>query len=688
MKKFLALFLIISLVTVGYGSEDDSLSVAFENHWPEKQHREVSQLVTQLLSQSHYQKKKLNDSLSSEIFDRFLKKMDFNRLYFLESDIAQFESHRYRMDNYLGSGQVKSAYNIFNIYQQRYAERLEYVYERLQTPFDFTVDEYIELDRTEEPWARNRAELNEIWRKRLKHDALNLKIAGKEWSEIVETLTKRYQRSQKNLAQFHSEDVFQIIMNSFAESYDPHTNYFSPNEFDDFKIAMSQSLEGIGARLLNRNDYTTVTEIVAGGPADKSKQLHPNDRIISVGQGRSGEMVDVIGWRIDDVVQLIRGKKNTVVRLEILPASEGVDAKADTIALVRDKIKLEDKSAKSEYLEIEHEGKNLKIGVITIPSFYSDFDARRSGVEDYKSTTRDVEKFLDEYNREGVDGVIVDLRRNGGGFLNEAVELTGLFIEKGPVVQVRDMRGKIEVEADRNPTVKYHGPLAVVVDRLSASASEIFAAAIQDYKRGIIIGNQSFGKGTVQRPVDLNRIYQDPRDPDLKLGQLKMTIAKFYRVDGRSTQHVGVIPDIGMPSRLEHMEIGENTRENALLWDQIRSARYRKANDFANVIPQLVKQHNIRMKSDDRYSDLLSEIDEFKERREQSSFSLQETKRRAQRDAAEKKNEEEVAENAEEENKEPTVNDDFLLVESGYILADYIILNDNRKAARYQREAK
>ncbi len=554
------------------------------------------------------------------------------------------------------------AYDIFNTYQKRVAERLEYVFQHIDQPFDFTIDEYLNYNRENAPWARDGAELNELWRKRLKNETLSLKLAGKESAGIVKTLRKRYKRMQKNVAQSQSEDVFQILMNAFAESFDPHTNYFSPKEFDDFRIRMSQSLEGIGARLVNENDYTKVVEIVPGGPADKSKRLHPNDKIVGVAQGYDGEMTDVVGWRIDDVVQLIRGKKNTVVRLQILQGEAAPGTPPDTIALVRDKIKLEDQSAKADTVHIMHNGQEMIFGVITIPTFYSDFDAMRRGEKDYKSTTRDVSRLLGELKEQNVDGVIIDLRRNGGGYLNEAVDLTGLFIDRGPVVQVRDTNGQIDVERDQHPGLVYEGPLAVMVDRLSASASEIFAAAIQDYNRGIIIGSRSYGKGTVQRPIDLNRFV---RDPNLKLGQIKLTIAKFYRVDGRSTQHAGVTPDVPFPSPLGLMDIGESSQPNALVWDHINGIRHSDFEELDGILPQLNKQHMLRLSHNPEYEELLAEIDDYKKRRNQKHISLNEIKRRAEIDKKKREKDEETKDDKK---------DDLLMTESAHVLGDYITL--------------
>lgn len=660
----LILFLIgIFFINIAFGEESKIPEISYTDLTPELHHRKVSREVTKLLTRAHYQKRRLDDNISSETFDRFLEKLDYYRLYFLESDVASFEEQRYSFDNYLGSGQVERAYEIFNLYQKRRAERLDYVFRRLEIEFDYDKEEDIQIDRSEAPWATTTVELDNIWRKRLKHAALNLKIAGKEWVDIQKTLRKRYIRAAKNLKQYQSEDVFQTLMNAFSESFDPHTNYFSPKNFDDFKIRMSQSLEGIGARLVNENEYTKVVEIVAGGPADKSEDLHPNDRITAVGQSVDGELVDVVGWRIDDVVQLIRGKKTTIVRLVVLRADDLEGVAPDTVSLVRDRVKLEDQSVTSKVVELEHLGKMLKIGVVEIPTFYSDFDAIRRREPDYKSTTRDSRKAIDEFKKQNVDGIIIDLRRNGGGFLNEAVDLTGLFIDRGPVVQVKNTQGTLDVERDRDPSIVWDGPLAVMIDRLSASASEIFAAAIQDYNRGIIVGSQSFGKGTVQRPVDLNRLMPDSGN---KLGQVKMTIAKFYRINGKSTQHIGVMPHISLPSNLDPEEFGESTRENALLYDKIDALTYSKAGSLGAIVSRLDEQHKQRIANDDDFNELIADMQKFRESRKIQSLSLNEEVRRAER---QKEKEKQEAKEKEEEDDR-----DLLLDETAHIIGDYILL--------------
>lgn len=677
MKRLIFILILVIVNAHLFADQVDTTQISFEPLFPEMQHRQESKVISHLLTHSHYKKIAINDSLSSEAFDRYIDHLDYNHFYFLQSDINSFEKYRYMFDDYFRSGQIEAAFDIFNIYEKRVAERLEYVYSLLDQKFDFTKDEYIVLDRNDEPWPKTTEELNEIWRKRIKYEALNLKLADKDEQGIVETLRKRYNRVKRNIAQYQSEDVFQLLMNSLSESFDPHTNYFSPKGFDNFRIQMSQSLEGIGARLSTENEFTNVVEIVPGGPADKSKKLFANDRILGVGQGSDGELVDVIGWRIDDVVQLIRGKKGTTVRLQLLRAGEPLGAATETISIVRDKINLEDQSAKSDTLQIMHQGKKLVFGIINIPVFYSDYEAMRNGDRNYKSTTRDVKRLVEELKLMDVDGIIIDLRHNGGGFLNEAVDLTGLFIETGPVVQVRDSQGRVNVERDRDPSKIYDGPLAVVVDRLSASASEIFAAAIQDYERGIIIGSQSFGKGTVQNAIDLNRFV---RNTDSKLGELKLTVAKFYRINGGSTQHTGVIPDITFPSRYTFMDIGESTNKNSLLWDKIDPVRYQIYGLNSELIPQLVQQHNLRMENNPDYDKIIDKISEYEESKNHKKISLMETKRRQELNKEEA--EKEADDEEDETEAESKIKKDFQLKESAHVLGDYLLLSNTQSALK------
>ncbi len=527
MKKLLILLIIAGITfaqtreeIINDNKEIDSNKVLM----PTEYHSKVNMKITPLLTRHHYTQVKLNDSLSTKIFDNYIESLDNNKLYFLQSDIDSFEQYRYEIDNYLRTGDLDAAYKIFNVYKQRLTERIEYAIKRLQKEFDFTIDESLEIDKENAKWAAGKDELDDLWRKRLKNEALNSILDDKSWEKTSEDLTKRYKRFHKILLQYNTEDVFQIYMNSFAEAVDPHTSYFSPKTSDNFFINMSQSLEGIGAQLRSENDYTTVVRIIPGGPAAKSGLLQEDDKIKSVGQGTEGELVDVVGWRIDDVVQLIRGDKGTVVKLEIMKAEANPDMPSEIITLVRDKVKLEEQSAKKEIIEIEEDNVTYKVGVIELPTFYIDFDARRKGERDYKSTTRDVKKLLEELKSEKVDGVIVDLRNNGGGALDEAIALTGLFIKDGPVVQVKNIGNSVDVGKDPDDDIVYDGPLAVLINRFSASASEIFSGAIQDYGRGVIVGEQTYGKGTVQNMWDLKRFLPGVKD---KLGQVKAYYGKI-----------------------------------------------------------------------------------------------------------------------------------------------------------------
>ncbi|MEJ2103624.1 MAG: carboxy terminal-processing peptidase, partial [Ignavibacteriaceae bacterium] len=499
---------------------------------------------------------------------------------------------------------------------------------------DFTKNDSLEINRDDSEWINSREEMNKLWTEKIKNDALNLALTGKSQEQIDTNLSKRYDNYIRALTQYHSEDVFQLAMDAFTTSIDPHTNYFSPITSENFKIDMSLSLEGIGARLMTEDGYTKVVEIIPGGPAFKSKKLNADDRIIAVAQGKDGEFVDVVGWRITDVVQLIRGPKESVVRLQILKATDGVLAQPVEISLVRDKVKLEEQAAKSKVIEVDNNGIPYKIGVITIPKFYTDFEGSHNGEVDSKSTVTDVKKLLEDLKKQSVDGVVIDLRNNGGGALSEAIDVTGLFIEKGPVVQVKNSDGKVEVDADLDPSIVYGGPLAVLVNRYSASASEIFAAAIQDYGRGVIVGEQTFGKGTVQNLIDLNRI---SRNSSNKFGQLKLTIAKYYRINGGSTQRLGVTPDINFPSYVDPDESGESSEISALPWDKINATDYKIYSNLEDILPKLLSSSEERRIADPEFQYLQEDIQEYKKSKEQKFVSLNEEVRKQKKEEDDEK---------------------------------------------------
>lgn len=594
--------------------------------YPTRKHERATEIILHVIDTYHYKKKALDDELSSQILDNYLDNLDPNHGYFLRSDIDDFERNRYSLDDALKAGDLQTAFEIFRRYRQRVAERIALAVTLLDTEFDFTVDEDYQFDRRKLPWPADDANVREMWRKRVKNDFLNLQIAGKAPAEIGDSLRKRYERLRTGIFQLDANDVFQSFINAYTSAIEPHTAYFSPRASENFDISMRLSLEGIGAVLSGESDYTEVQRVIPGGPADLSKLVQANDRIVGVGQGADGEIVDVIGWRLDDVVDLIRGPKGSLVRLEILPSGTGPEGPTRTISLIRDTIRLEEQAAQSEVIELKE---GARMGVITVPTFYSDFAAQARGEEDYKSTTRDVRRLIAELKEKNVDGLIVDLRGNGGGSLSEALELTGLFIEKGPIVQTRDASGRIEVNRDPDPGIAYAGPLAVLVDRSSASASEIFAGAVQDYRRGIIVGEPTFGKGTVQNIVDLNRFV---RESDEDHGRLKTTIAQFYRISGGSNQHKGVIPDIVFPIARFGNEQGERSLENALPWDQVEPARYVPASAPVESFTDVKQRHEDRI-STNRLFQLL--VDEFKladEANDRTTVSLQLDRRRAERD--------------------------------------------------------
>ena len=595
-----------------------------------------AKVITYILDNNHYRKIDLDDSLSSVILDSYVKSLDNNKQYFTSADLQKFEQYRDKMDDLIRAENIEVAYLIYNSFRKRFDERIKYVMDNLiKQDFDYTVEEYYESDRDKEDWAKTDTELNEVWRKIIKSQALSLRLTGKPQEEIEKMLRERYARLSKSVTQFNSEDVFSLYMNAVTEAYDPHTNYLSPKAADLFKQQMSLSLEGIGARLQTENDYTRVAEIITGGPAQKSDLIHVNDRIVGVGQGASGEVVDVIGWRIDEVVKLIKGPKGTTVRLQLLPAQTGVNGPPKVITLVRDKIKLEDQQAQKSLIHYQKGGKDLKLGVITLPNFYMDFDAYQKGDPNYTSTTRDVQKLVKELQTESIDGLVLDLRNNGGGSLTEAIDLTGLFIKSGPVVQVKNSANKIETLTDDNPSLVYNGPLVVLTNRFSASASEIFAGAIQDYNRGVVVGESTYGKGTVQTVINLNRFINDPNN---KVGELKITFQKFYRVTGSSTQHKGVTPDIQLPTALSPEQFGESSSPNALPWDEIRGTLYQKTPLVNNrVITNLTKSYQDRLKTDASLQRFVSETEETSKSFRETKISLNEAARKKEIEEAEKK---------------------------------------------------
>ncbi len=585
------------------------------------------ELIDQL-EQRHYAKHTYDDDMSSAHLDSYVESLDGGKMFFTSADLADFEKYRKAMDEQLHEGNLEAGFFIFNRFQERLQSRMQKVVDTLPetvAAMDFTVDESVPLDIDEWTWAANEAELDDRWRKRLKNEVLSLKLAKKPAEEIAPTLVKRYTSQLKRVGQYNDQDVFQIYANALTELYDPHTNYLSPRRSENFNINMSLSLEGIGAVLQQEDEYTKVSSLVPKGPADKQGELKPADRIIGVGQGESGPFEDVIGWRLDEVVELIRGPKDSTVRLEVIPAKSKAADERRTITIVRNKVKLEEQSAQKKILEVPDGDRKIKVGVIDIPAFYIDFDAMRRGDEDYKSTTRDVKVLLQELEAEGVEGIVIDLRDNGGGSLQEANELTGLFIEYGPTVQIRHSSSRVWRDGKRLKSTYYDGPLVVLINRLSASASEIFAGAIQDYQRGLIVGNRSFGKGTVQTLIPLTE------------GQLKITESKFYRISGDSTQHRGVEPDLEFPAIYDDKEIGESSLDHALNWDQINPVRHQRYNDLSTIVPHVTAMYVERSAGNPDFVYLEDQVRMAREASEIKQLSLNEVARIALRDSQEKK---------------------------------------------------
>lgn len=651
---------------------------------PSEQEDYVARRVADIVAREHYRRAPLDDRLSSLILDRYLDAIDGGRSYFYASDIAEFERYRYALDDAIKAGDMEPAFVIFRRYQQRSRERMQYAVQLLDRKPDFDVDESFDFDREKEPWPANAAEMNEIWRKRVKNDELSLVIAGKQWPEAVEVLRKRYERVAKRMDQSKPDDVFEAFMNAFVLSLDPHSNFFSARNSEEYNIQMSLSYEGIGASLQLTDDYVTVIDVIAGGPAAVSGKLAANDRITAVGEGKTGELLDVIGWRLDDVVQKIRGPGGTTVRLQLLPAGAAPGSAQKIVEFTRNRVSLEAQAAHKSMHTVQRNGHDVKIGIITVPSFYQDYDASRAGAKDFRSTTRDVQRLIDEQRKDGADVLIMDLRQNGGGYLPEAESLTGLFIDRGPVVQLRDTTGRIEVDEDPNPAIFYTGPLIVLVDRLSASASEIFAGAIQDYGRGLIVGQQTYGKGTVQNAHPLNYTIFG-RKPEL--GQLNVTIGKYYRITGESTQDRGVTPDIALPSLINANEVGESTRDRALPWDHIEAASFKAAGDLKPIAATLQRLHDDRTGASPDFRYLQQDIAALEAVRNQKTVSLSLKVREAERarqdsERLARENAWRIAHDAKPLKSLEELKDDaaagILLDEASQIAADYAVMSQHR----------
>lgn len=699
-KRYILALSAVLPIAIAYAATQSKVSTPVAELKPEQSQAMTGSLVYQLLSGSDYAYKSLplDDALSASIYKNYIESLDENKLFFIQPDINLFQAYENKFDDAIKNQNLNPAFDIFKMYLLRLDQRVAYARSLLKQDFDFTSKEIYSYDRKDAQWAATEADLNAIWRQSVKNDVLRLKLAGRSMDEIRTTLDKRYSNLSDRVHQLRADDVFENFMNAYGTSIDPHTSYMSPRSADNFNMSMKLSLEGVGAVLQTQDDYVVFRTIMPGSPAEKSGQIKTGDRVLAVGQGEKGPMIDVVGWRIDDVVAKIRGDKGSVVRLDVQSIEEGVDGPHKIVRIVRDKIKLEEQAASKKIITTG----SKRIGIIELQGFYLDFEAARRGDPDVRSATTDVRKLLEELKQEKVDGVVMDLRNNGGGSLIEAVELTGLFIDQGPVLQVRSTNGDIQVEQDTDSSIAWTGPLAVLVNRSSASASEIFAAAIQDYGRGLIIGEPTFGKGTVQTVIDLDKF---PRKTDVQFGQLKMTVAQFFRIDGGTTQNAAVTPDVLFPVSVDASEYGESTYDNALPYTKIPAASYQPLGSFKAINPQLDALHKVRIEQDKEFSWWMQDVAYYKSERDKKSVSLNEQERLAERNvlkeqriAREKErkqlglaslgddsnddglqaNERNITEQVADEKKAKD-RPDPLLYEAAYILADAVTLLEEDK---------
>jgi len=701
LKKLCFVFVLGAAVACKASPSKPIRVVGSNDLQPDVRQNIVAKEVAELISRYNYKKVDLNDSLSEVVYNRYIKKIDEDHNYLLASDIQDFDKYKDALDDDMKTGNLNDVFYIFNVFQKRYLDRIKFSLAHIDDKFDFAQTDSFTFDRENLPWIATQSQMDDQWIKHVKYDLLNLKLATPDMAKNRVTLRKRYQDLLSQSNKLTNQEVFQTYMDAFTEAIDPHTNYFNPFNAAQFNMEMSRSLEGIGATLQSVNEYITIQTLVHGGPADKSHLINAKDRIVGVAQGKEGEFQNIVGWNINNAIGLIRGPKGTTVKLEILPAEAAVGSKPKIVELVRDKIVLQDELAKKEMRTYNNNGKTVKIGIIDIPAFYVDNEAAQAGAANYHSTTRDVKLILDSLKNENVDGIVIDLREDGGGSLSEAISLTGLFIKTGPVVQVRDTRNQVEVDSDDDPSIAYNGPLAILVDRFSASASEIFSGAIQDYGRGIIIGTQTYGKGSVQSEIELDKVISptladmvtkvtggDKKEQtggsESKFGQLNLTIAKFYRITGNSTQRHGVTPDIQFPSIIPLDKYGEDTEPSAMPFDIIAKSDYTKFGDLSPVIPTLRKLHDQRMSNSNSFKYLLDDVSDFKKHDEEKSVTLNEEQLKKQRDDDDQKSFERdnlrraalgLKPLKKGETKPKNEDLDFIKIEAGQIVTDYINLN-------------
>lgn len=668
---------------------------------PRAQHEVIAKEVATILETYSYKKVPMSDSLSTIVYDNLIKSMDRGKTYLLQSDIDDFEKYRKNISQDFRKGDLSAPFYIFNIYTKRYLQCMEYALQQVDAEHDFTIDEKYSNFREKLDWFKSEEELQDQWRRRVKYDLLNLKLTSTDEDNDAEKhkeiLRKRYANLISQAKKTNSNDAFQVIISSLTDAVDPHTTYYNPSFAQAFNEAMSNTFEGIGARLVIENEMVTIKEVIAGGPAFRDKSLEMDDRIVGVAQEK-GDFEDIVGWRLDAAVAKIKGPKGTTVRLKILPAGQDITAQPKIVSITREKIVIEEESAQREVKSVVgDDGKTYKVGVIKLPKFYIDFDAYRKRDPNYKSTTRDIKLILDTLRNEQVDAVVLDLRNNGGGSLQEAIELTGLFIDKGPVVQVRDIRNRVEVESNPVAGLAWDGPLGVIINRFSASASEIFAGAIQDYGRGVVFGSQTYGKGTVQSAIDMSKFISassrllmkaagEERDPDTpsgapEFGQINVTMGKFYRVTGSSTQHKGVTPDILFPTQYSAEKFGESSEASALPWDQIKPTTFKTFADLSSVKEKLNAVHSEKMEKSLEYQYLLEDIAEFNKEDSIPQISLKESELKKERDANRAKNMARINKELELRGRplwkdgepQPKIDFDLVMDESLLLMTHYIV---------------
>lgn len=701
LKKVCFVLLVVAFAACG-STPRVNLDSNIDAIKPSPEHAAIAKEITNIFERYTYKKVQMNDSISMIIYDNLLKTLDEGKNYFHQADIDVFKAYRTKMGEDLKKGDLSSSYHIFNVYIQRYLERMDFALTQIDANHDFSASENYVYNRKELPYFKDENEANDQWRKRVKYDLLNLRLGTKTLTDSViqnhkELLKSRYNELISQTKKSDNNEAFQIIIAAMTDAMDPHTSYFNPYFAQQYNEGISNTFEGIGARLVMENEVVKVMEVIVGGPVFRDKALEIDDKIIAVAQGEEGEFEDIVGWRLDRAVSKIKGPKGTIVRLKVIPAGQDLTSNPKIVSLTREKIVVEEESAKKEIKIVKGEdGKDYKVGIINIPKFYLDFNALRNRDPNYKSTTRDVKLILDTLKQENVDAVLIDLRFNGGGSLLESVELTGLFIPYGPVVQVRDTRDRVDVNSDTDPSVYWDGPMAVLVNRMSASASEIFAGAIQDYGRGLIIGSTTYGKGTVQSAIDMGNIISASTKLLLKaqtnggdesypvgapqFGQINMTMAKYYRVTGHSTQHKGVVPDVLFPSSINEEKYGESAYPAALPWDLIESSKFVKTGDFTSILPQINLLHNARLQKDPGYQFLLEDIKLMSDREKENSISLQDETLKKERDNDSKKYRERINQILahrglplwKEGEDQPKLEVDFIKDQSLLVMADFI----------------